>query len=161
MLSVELLPGIGAFCPRHFHPRAASMPCCSGRFFYHGRENGHVLYSGHSCGILQGLSTTSLASESESESQSHSRVRLFAIPWTVAHQAPPSMEFSRQEYWSGLPFLGSLKSTLGTTLCSRDPSVQFNSFAQSCPTLCDPMNRSTPGLPVHHQLPDFTQTHVH
>ena len=33
-----------------------------------------------------------------------SRVRLFATPWTVAHQAPPSMEFTRQEYWSGLPF---------------------------------------------------------
>ena len=32
---------------------------------------------------------------------------------------------------------------------------------QSCPTLCDPMNRSPPGLPVHHQLPEFTQTHVH
>ena len=40
-------------------------------------------------------------------------------------------------------------------------SVQFSSVAQSCPTLCDPMNRSTPGLPVHHQLPGFTQTHVH
>ena len=40
-------------------------------------------------------------------------------------------------------------------------SVQFNSVAQSCPTLCDPMNRSTPSLPVHHQLPEFTQTHVH
>ena len=37
----------------------------------------------------------------------------------------------------------------------------FSSDAQSCPTLCDPMNRSTPGLPVHHQLPEFTQTHVH
>ena len=37
----------------------------------------------------------------------------------------------------------------------------FSSVAQSCPTLCDPMNRSTPGLPVHHQLPEFTQTHVH
>ena len=36
----------------------------------------------------------------------------------------------------------------------------FNSVAQSCPTLCDPMNCSTPGLPVHHQLPEFTQTHV-
>ena len=35
------------------------------------------------------------------------------------------------------------------------------SVAQSCPTLCDPMNHSTPGLPVHHQLPEFTQTHVH
>ena len=40
-------------------------------------------------------------------------------------------------------------------------SVQFSSVAQSCPILCDPMNCSTPGLPVHHQLPEFTQTHVH
>ena len=40
-------------------------------------------------------------------------------------------------------------------------SVQFSSVAQSCLTLCDPMNRSTPGLPVHHQLPEFTQAHVH
>ena len=40
-------------------------------------------------------------------------------------------------------------------------SVQFSSVAQSCPTLCDPINRSTTGLPVHHQLPEFTQTHVH
>ena len=39
--------------------------------------------------------------------------------------------------------------------------VQFSSVAQSCLTLCDPMNCSTPGLPVHHQLPEFTQTHVH
>ena len=40
-------------------------------------------------------------------------------------------------------------------------SVQFSSVTQSCPTICDPMNRSTPGLPVHHQLPEFTETHVH
>jgi len=40
-------------------------------------------------------------------------------------------------------------------------SVQFSSVSQPCPTLCDPMNCSTPGLPVHHQLPEFTQTHVH
>ena len=40
-------------------------------------------------------------------------------------------------------------------------SVQFSSVTQSCLTLCNPMNRSTPGLPVHHQLPEFTQTHVH
>ena len=39
--------------------------------------------------------------------------------------------------------------------------VQFSSVAQLCPTLCDPMNCSTPGLPVHHQLPEVTQTHVH
>ena len=41
------------------------------------------------------------------------------------------------------------------------PTVQFSSVAQLCPTLCDPMNCSTPGLPVHHQLPEFTQTHTH
>ena len=40
-------------------------------------------------------------------------------------------------------------------------SVQFSSVTQSCPTLCDPTNRSTPGLLVHNQLPEFTQTHIH
>ena len=46
----------------------------------------------------------------------------------------------------------------------RKTSIQYQSVslvAQSCPTLCDPMNRSTPRLPVHHQLPEFTQTHIH
>ena len=47
------------------------------------------------------------------------------------------------------------------SLLNFNSSVQFSSVAQSCPTLCDPMNCSTPGLPVHHQLPEFTQTHVH
>ena len=56
--------------------------------------------------------------------------------------------------WMFLVFLSDLIIT--DTL-----SVQFSSVAQSCPTLCDPMNRSTPGLPVHHQLLEFTQTHVH
>ena len=53
----------------------------------------------------------------------------------------------------------------GLKLCGKQvnehSSVQFSSEAQSCPTLCDPMNRSTPGLPVHHQFPKFTQTHIH
>ena len=51
--------------------------------------------------------------------------------------------------------------TLISNLLSIKFSVQFSSVAQSCPTLCNPMNRSTPGLPVHHQLPEFTQIHVH
>ena len=55
--------------------------------------------------------------------------------WNVAHQVPLSMGFSRQAY--------------------------CRSVAQSCPTLCDPMDSSTPGFPVHHQLPKLTQTHVH
>ena len=53
-----------------------------------------------------------------------------------------------------------LPSALRTFIFSNI-SVQFSSFTQSCPTLWDPMNRSTPGLPVHHQLPEFTQTNVH
>ena len=45
--------------------------------------------------------------------------------------------------------------------CITDLTDQIRSVTQSCPTLCNPMNRSTPGLPVHHQLPEFTETHVH
>ena len=49
-----------------------------------------------------------------------------------------------------------------SNLNMNQPSVQFSSVAQSCLILCDPMNRSTPGIPgIHHQLPEFTQTHVH
>ena len=44
---------------------------------------------------------------------------------------------------------------------TQQQEPQFSSLAQLCPTLCDPMNHSTPDLPVHHQLPEFTQTHVH
>ena len=52
--------------------------------------------------------------------------------------------------------LSFLYSPTLTSIC-----VQYSSVAQSCPTLCDPMNRSMPGLPVHQQLPEFTQTHIH
>ena len=52
-------------------------------------------------------------------------------------------------------------SSITNYLLYSTSSVQFSSVTQSCPTLCDPMNHSTPGLSVHHQLPEFTQTHVH
>ena len=61
-------------------------------------------------------------------------------PWTVAHQTLLCMDLPRQDTGVG--------------------SVQFSSVTQSCPTLCDPMNRSTPGFPVHHQLLELAQTHV-
>ena len=48
-----------------------------------------------------------------------------------------------------------------TLFLNNSASVQFSSVTQSCPTLCDPMNCSMPVLPVHHQLPEFTQTHAH
>ena len=47
------------------------------------------------------------------------------------------------------------------SVCALHLVAQFSSVTQSCPTLCDPMNCSTPGLPVHHQFPEFTQTHIH
>ena len=49
----------------------------------------------------------------------------------------------------------------GFSSSSKISSLQFCSVTQSCPTLCDPMNRSAPSIHVHHQLPEFTQTHVH
>ena len=72
-------------------------------------------------------------------------------------------------------FLLSLSTTIRRNLFFAQPEfifftsltggqitiLKFSSIAQSCPTLCNPMNCSTPGLPVHHQLSEFTQTHVH
>ena len=109
-----------------------------------------------------------------------SRVWLFVTPWTVFHQAPLSIGFSSQEYWSGLPCPspGDLPdpgiepvSPVAPALQadslrlshqgSPEIQVQFSSVAQLCLTLCDPMSCSMPGLLVHHQLPEPTQTHVH
>ena len=128
-------------------------------------------------------------------------VWLFATLWKVAHQTPLSMEFSRQEHWSGLPcpHQGGFPNP-GIELCflrllhcrwilycwatreakKKKPtrndsnirekemqpsvqfsSVQFSSVTQSCPSPCEPMVCSTPSLPVHHHLSEFTQTHVH
>ena len=56
----------------------------------------------------------------------------------------------------------SFQETSASSLCPENyTSLQFSSVAQSCLTLSNPMNRSTPGLPVHHQLPEFPQTQVH
>ena len=100
----------------------------------------------------------------------------FATPRTAAQQASLSitnsqsspkptstesvMPSSHRILCRPLPLLSSVMQTARykrsseTTLCI----VQFS---QSCPTVCDPMDYSTPGLPVHHQLPEFTQTHLH
>jgi len=57
-----------------------------------------------------------------------------------------------KEEWNG----GGREAQEGEDICT----VQFSSVAQLCPTLCDPLNCSRPGLPVHYQLPEFTQTHI-
>ena len=69
---------------------------------------------------------------------SFSHVRLCATPWTAAHQAPPTLGFSRQEHWSGL---------LLPLQCMKVKSE--SEVAQSCPTLRDPMDCSLPGSSVH------------
>ena len=63
--------------------------------------------------------------------------------------------------WKANVFLNGVSMSDSVIWLYQFSSVQFSSVAQSCPNLCDPMNRSTPGLPVRHQLPEFTQTHVH
>ena len=61
----------------------------------------------------------------------------------------------------GSPLGSPISGILQAKTIGHMPSVQFSSVAQLCPTLCNPMNCCTPGLPVHHQLPESTQTHVH
>ena len=96
------------------------------------------------CSLLQGIFPT----QGSNPGLPHCRQILYQLshkgsPFTcyhnVTHQAPLSMEFFRQEYWSG----------------------SVSSVAQSCQTLCDPMDCSMPGFPIHHQLPELAQTHVH
>ena len=74
--------------------------------------------------------------------------RLLRVPWTAWR----SNQSFLMEISPECPLEG---------LMLKLSSVQFSSVTQSCPTLCDRMNHSTPGLPVHHHLPKFTQTHVH
>ncbi|CAI9156570.1 unnamed protein product [Rangifer tarandus platyrhynchus] len=97
--------------------------------------------------------------------------------WTVACHAPLSMGIlqARILEWVAFPFSrGSSQSRDRTQVSALQmdssqseppgepkPYFQFGSVAQSCPTLCDSMNCSMPGIPVHHQLPESTQTHVH
>ena len=86
-----------------------------------------------------------------------------SLLWDCLHLQLP---FSQ---WSASGTLGCISSKLpvGAELSQaltqqlQKLEFQFSSVAQLCPTLCDPMNRSMPGLPVHHQLPEVTQTHIH
>ena len=93
-----------------------------------------------------------------------SSILAWKIPWTKKPGGLQSMGLQRVEHnWATkhaclLVFYESVRIKIFNLMFS---SVQYSSVAQSCPTLCNPMNRSTPGLPVHHQLPEFTQTHVH
>ena len=111
-------------------------------------------------------------------------IHVSLLPWTPSpSRLPPIVKFlnilcaripCRPGHMSlrGCNHLGNLQGLQAAqrttkpahvnSLCfSCEAFFNFSSVSQSCPTLCDPMNCSTPGLPVHHQLPELTQTHVH
>ena len=83
--------------------------------------------------------------------------------WTERFQQYHMIVISSSVHYNGriLPMLSYFQTYFLHQCKTEDSLFQFSSVAQSCLTLCDPMNRSTPGLPVYHQLPEFTQTHVH
>ena len=99
--------------------------------------------------------------------------RTLATPWTVALQAPLSMGFSRQKYWSELPFPspGDLPepgiqpappALAGGFFATAPPEYRCHrSVAELRPTFCNPIDCSTPGFPVLHYLPEFAQSHGH
>ena len=119
----------------------------------------------------------------EISSLSHSIVflSLFALITEEGFVMSPAILWNSAFKWYNFPFLLFLLFLFFSQLFVRPPQttilpfcislywgwswswppVQFSSFTQSCPTLCDPMDCSTPGLPFHHQLLEFTQTHVH
>ena len=97
---------------------------------------------------VQATQVQSLAWEDplEKEMAPHSSTLAWKISWMEEQGRPQSMESLRVGYeWS----------------TSHSLYFQYSSVTQSCPTLCNLMNRSMPGLPVHHQLPELAQTHVH
>ena len=84
----------------------------------------------------------------------------------IIFMIPPQLHFKVMffsSYSPCLPFFDSLRYNSYTirVIHVKYISDQIRSVAQSCPSLCNPMNCSTPGLPVHHQLPEFTETHIH
>ena len=88
----------------------------------------------------------------------HSNILAWKIPWTEEPGYSP-WGLKESDMTEQLSLTRMYKWI--TLLYTRRGQIRSDEFAQLCPTLCDPMNRSMPGLPVHHQLPEFTETHVH
>ena len=107
-----------------------------------------------------------------STSNEHPGLISFTMDWFVLLAVQGTQESSPTPQLEGINFsvlsffilqLSHPCMTTGKTIALTRwiSSVQFSSVAQSCPTLCNPMNRSMPGLPVQHQLLEFTETHIH
>ena len=120
---------------------------------YCSRRYDRLLHDLPDIPILQMRKLEALRGEGLSKSQSSAE-----LGFTLGSLSPEFLSNSEVILGEKKPGLHPGQRLEGRTASS---SVRFSSVAQSCPTLCDPMNRSTPGLPVHHQLLEFTQTHVH
>ena len=100
----------------------------------------------------------------------HSVWKLHLMIWKLKKKKKPKTSLKTIEFNLQLILLflqmafstsAGLINVMTKAMATHYVALQFSSVTQSCPTLCDPMDCSTPGLPVHHQLPEFTQTHVH
>ena len=90
----------------------------------------------------------------------HSDTRAWEIPWSLEGYSPRGRKESDTEVTESTQAYHHLYRKAIHAI-QIELLYQFSSVAESSPTLCDHMNRSTPGLPVHHQLLEFTQTHIH
>ena len=98
--------------------------------------------------------------------KSLSRVQLLVTPWCAAYQAPPSMKFSRQEYWNGVPLPSLIEGVCVylnkgvREVLSEEVAFICHSVAKLCTALCDHTDCSTPGSSVLHYFPKIAQVHV-
>ena len=129
--------------------------------------------------VLSSCHTTSITTPESKEEVENTEVRILSGFFTQAtetvHSFYQALDYQSngnctcREMWSNTKqskrnYIMQLMTYEQNQVMTKDLSVQFNSVTQSCLTLCDPMNRSSPGLPVHHQYPqhqEFTQTHAH
>ena len=109
---------------------------------------------------LKWLTSTSVSSDVSSQ---HLCFHLCFLLFLLASQGLFLLDNILVYYLSSLHWIFHFSLFTNSYSCILPPQslIQFSSVAQLCPTLCDLMNRSTPGLPVHHQHPEFTQIHVH
>ena len=101
----------------------------------------------------------------EKEIATHSSILAWRIPGTKESDGLPSLGLHRVGHDCCNLVAAEARIIESTirwgTYMLKQWNIQFSSVTQSCPTLCNSMNHRTPGLPVHHQYPEFTQTHVH
>ena len=155
--------GIGAYYytewkRRQWHPTPVLLP---------GESHGQRSPGAKSQARLSEFTFTFHCHALEKEMATHSSALVWRMSRTGEPCGLPSTGSHRVGHdWSDLEAAAEQhtewsKSERKTPIQYINASVQLSSVAQSCPTLGNPMNHSTPGLPVHHKLPEFTQTHVH